>query len=190
MNAVDTIPGTVIRKDRSGLSSNSGDFLYNIFAITNGLMLSQVKDITGMDAPAIHNWIRRGWVMRPINKKYSITHVARILIINLLRNVMPLEKIASLLRYINGETEDLTDDIVEEVSLYKYICKLDELCDGLNLSDESAVNEMIRECLTDYDEKSTGAKDKLFNALKVVLLAMYAAKIKNRAGEMLDGLAI
>ena len=190
MNAIDTIPGTVIRKDRNGLSSSNGDFLYNIFAITNGLMLSQVKDITGMDAPALHNWIRRGWVMRPINKKYSITHVARILIINLLRNVMPLEKIASLLKYINGDTDDLTDDIVDEVSLYKYICKLDELCNELNLSDELAVNDALKECLSDYEEKLAGAKDKLFNALKVVLLAVYASKIKNRAGEMLEALAV
>ncbi len=185
MNAADTIPGTVIRKNRTGINLNNGDFLYNIFSITNGLMLSQVKDITGMDAPALHNWIRRGWVARPINKRYSINHVARILIINLLRNVMPLEKIAFLLKYINGDADDFSDDIVDEVQLYGYICKLDELCGSINICDEENLNSSIKQCISDYKEKMPGDCEKLFQALKIIFLASYAAKIKNRAGEML-----
>jgi DNA-binding transcriptional MerR regulator len=190
MNAIDTIPGTIIRKDREGLNLNNGDFLYNVFAITNGLMLSQVKDITGMDGPALHNWIRRGWVAKPVNKKYTINHVARILIINLLRSVMPLEKVACLLKYVNGDTEDLSDDIVDEVRLYKYICKLDELCNDLDLSSEDSVANALNACIEDYEEKISGSKEKLFNALKIVLLAYYAAKIKSKAVEMLEGLAM
>ena len=35
------------------------------FAVTGGLMLSQVVEMTGLGSSTIQNWIKRGWIMSP-----------------------------------------------------------------------------------------------------------------------------
>ena len=67
------------------------------FAVTGGLMLSQVVEMTGLGGSTIQNWIKRGWIMSPVDKKYSERQVARILIIDLLRKSMKLENILRLM---------------------------------------------------------------------------------------------
>ena len=108
------IAGTVI--EESGDIKGS-TFLSHIFSVTKGLTQSQVREITGLDAPALQNWIKRGWTSSPVNKKYNIDQVARILLINTLRDCLKLEKIAFLMKYINGDTNSRLDDIIPENQL-------------------------------------------------------------------------
>ena len=121
------IPGTVIPAENGKGPAGSG-FLTGIFSATSGLMLSQIKEITGLDAPALQNWIKRGWVSSPTGKRYNIDQVARILIINMLRETLKLECIAYLMSYINGNVDDRSDDIVPESVLYEYICCIVDRC--------------------------------------------------------------
>ena len=44
------------------------------FVVTGGLMLSQVVEMTGLGSSTIQNWIKRGWIMSPVDKKYSERH--------------------------------------------------------------------------------------------------------------------
>ena len=62
--------------------------------VAGGLSLSQIVGITGLEASTIQNWVKRGWISRPVGKKYTQRQIARILLINVLRDCLPLEKIA------------------------------------------------------------------------------------------------
>jgi DNA-binding transcriptional MerR regulator len=117
---VDNIPGTTILRG-DGIQTGSG-LLSGIFTATKGLMLSQVKELTGLEVSTLQNWVKRGWVSNPRNKRYDRKQVARILIINALRDCMQLENIAFLMQYINGVVDDRSDDIIDESELYGYLC--------------------------------------------------------------------
>ena len=105
------IPGTVLKKTDMG-NVTGLDFLNKIFYITDGIMLSQIREISGIDGSTLQNWTKRGWVESAKLKKYNIDQVAHILIINMLRGCMQLDRIAFLIRYINGSVDDRADDII------------------------------------------------------------------------------
>ena len=78
------IPGSVIlRKNMDRVTGE--DFLDKVFFITDGIMLSQIKEISGVDGSTLQNWVKRNWVANAKLKKYDIDQVAHILIINMLR---------------------------------------------------------------------------------------------------------
>ena len=107
------IPGTVV--DRSKMNGAAGEsFLDKVFYITEGIMLTQVREITGIDGTTLQNWLKRGWVASPKGKYYTKEHLARILLIAMMRDTMQLARIAQVLSYINGRVGDVTDDIIPE----------------------------------------------------------------------------
>ena len=117
------IPGTkLLRSEIGGVTGL--EFLAKIFFISDGVMLTQIRDISGIDGSTLQNWTKRGWVANSKLKKYDINQVAHILIINMLRSCMQLDKIASLIQYINGDIDDRSDDIIADSVLYDYICKI------------------------------------------------------------------
>jgi DNA-binding transcriptional MerR regulator len=137
-------------------------------------MLSQIREITGVDGSTLQNWVKRGWVANTINKKYSKDHLARILIINMLRGSMMLERIDFLLRYINGNVNKSDDDIISESQLYGYIC---DIIGKLMDSDEGELLECIRKCTRGYTENIAGARQRLEKALEIIVTAYYASSI-------------
>ncbi len=169
-------PGTVIeRSDKS-----AGEFLFGIFTATKGLTLAQVREITGLDTPAIQNWVNRGWVAHPIEKRYTIDHLARILIINMLRDSMRFEAIATVLNFVNGNVNDKTDDIITEAKLYLYICKAIENYHG----DERELKSVIEEVSKDYSEPVSGAESRLETALEIFLAYYDASQARKYADEV------
>ena len=98
---------------------------------------------------------------------------------------MQLEKIIALMRYINGEVDDRSDDIIRDSVLYDYICKiLDRLIEEDNCSGASICG-VIREVTADYAEIRPGAHERLNNALEIIVAAYYAAVLKRHADDML-----
>ena len=87
------IPGTVLDRKQMG-NVTGGEFLSKIFYITDGIMLSQIREISGIDGSTLQNWVKRGWVENSKLKRYNIDQVAHILIINMLRNCIQLDRIA------------------------------------------------------------------------------------------------
>lgn len=170
-------PGTIIERGEMGAK----EFLFGIFAVTKGLMLAQVKEITGLDTPAIQNWINRGFVQKPIEKRYTIDHLARILIINMLRDVMQLEAIAALLTYINGDANDKADDIISESDLFCYICTILDCADYDTVLNHDEFKMIIIKCLENYAEPFAGAREKLINGLEIILLYYASAIVKYKA---------
>ncbi len=89
-------------------------------------MLMTVRNITGLDTPTLQNWVHRGWVKRPVHKKYSVDHLARILIINALRPVTSMENIATVLNTVCGSVDGSREGIVSDALFYEYFFSLDK----------------------------------------------------------------
>ena len=142
-----TVPGTDSR-----LRSVEGfDAYKQMIEIGDGLSLSQVCKITGLEPHMIQNWVKRGYVPHPQNKKYYTKHLARVLLINAERECMYIDDIGSLMVYINGDVDDETDDIISEEDLYKLfsnlICKIDDLNDIENTINSNVKNKKLNTCM-------------------------------------------
>ncbi len=179
------IPGTVV--DRSKMNGAAGEsFLDKVFYITEGIMLTQVREITGIDGTTLQNWLKRGWVASPKGKYYSKEHLARILLIAMMRDTMQLGRIAQVLQYINGKVGDVSDDIIPESVLYDYVCRVvDVLADGesAGLND---LDDAVSKVLTGYEERFGGARKRLMRGISVIVTAYYASLVKNHAEAMID----
>lgn len=171
------IPGTVLERDEMGGVSGL-EFLNNIFFVTDGIMLSEVREISGVDGSTLQNWVKRGWLSGTVNKRYSKDQLARILIINMLRPTMQLERIDHLLHYINGDVEDTSDDIITESMLYEYVCRIIERISPMggpgNLTREEMCG-IVAQATDDYQEKMEGEAKRLRAALEIIVIAYYAS---------------
>ena len=183
----DMIPGTKLkRSDMEGLTGL--DFLKKVFFISDGVMLTQIRDISGIDSSTLQNWTKRGWVANSKLKKYNIDQVAHILIINMLRSCMQLDKIAFLIQYINGEVGNTSDDIISDSMLYDYICRILMSVMENGSCSLSALKDRVAAVTVDYVEPVEGARERLNNALEVIVVTYYAALIKQHATGLLDRL--
>lgn len=181
------IPGTILKQsEMDGLTGMA--FLKRVFFVSDGVMLTQIRKISGIDSSTLQNWTKRGWVPNSHSKKYDMDQVAHILIINMLRSCMSLEKIDFLIRFINGEPEDRSDDIVSDAMLYDYICRIINRIVELGVCDLHSVRDTVSEITCDYWEPIDGARDRLNRALEVIVVTHFAARIKHYATDLLDWL--
>lgn len=181
------IPGTrLLREDMGDVTGL--EFLSKVFFISDGVMLSQIRDVSGIDGSTLQNWTKRGWVENAKLKRYNINQFAHILIINMLRSCMQLDKIAFLIQYINGSVNDRSDDIIEDSILYDYICKI---LDALMLHDScslSSIRDEISKITANYKEPVPGARERLTNALEIIVVAYCAVLTKRRSDELLNNI--
>lgn len=183
------IPGTkLLKKDMGGVTGL--EFLSKVFFISDGVMLTQIRDVSGIDGSTLQNWTKRGWVAISKLKKYDIDQVAHILIINMLRSCMQLDKIAFLIKYINGDIEDTSDDIISDSRLYDYICRIVDKLGDLPEVDVEVTRKVIGEVTSDYVERLSGATLRLHNALEIITLAYFAAIIKKDSDTLVDKLIV
>ena len=182
---VNNIPGTILNRDKMD-GATGHEFLDKVFFITDKIMLAQIREITGIDGTTLQNWLKRGWVGTPNKKSYTIEHLARILIINMMRDTMQLSRIIFILQYVNGKSEE--DKIVKESVLYGYICKvLDRLSENGEISG-AGIDGIISDVLSDYEEPVSGAGRRLSVGIKVITITYYSALIKAEAEAILDSL--
>ena len=178
------IPGTKLKKSDMG-NVTGLEFLSKVFYISEGVMLSQIREVSGIDGSTLQNWTKRGWVANARLKKYNIDQVAHILIINMLRSCIQLDHIAFLLQYINGKIDDTSDDIIRDSVLYDYICRILEALTRQDVASKASIKEAIREQISDYNEVMEGARERLAKALEIIVTAYYAALIKRSSDNML-----
>ena len=181
------IPGTKLKKNDMG-NVTGLEFLSKVFYISEGVMLSQIREVSGIDGSTLQNWTKRGWVANARLKKYNIDQVAHILIINMLRSCIQLDHIAFLLQYINGKIDDTSDDIIRDSVLYDYICRILDALTRQDVASKASIKEVIRDQIANYEEAMEGARDRLAHALEIIVTAYYAALIKRRSDEMLTEL--
>ena len=181
------IPGTRMDKERMG-NVTGLEFLNKIFYITDGIMLSQIREICGIDGSTLQNWTKRGWVANSHNKRYNIDQLSRILIINMMRESMQLERIAGLLTYVNGVAGDKSDDIIPESELYDYLCRIiDELMND-EAGEAPSLRGLISKTLESYEERTPGARRRLENACEMIIYAYFSTMVRQKANSLYENL--
>lgn len=179
------IPGTVMDKQKMG-GVTGLEFLNKIFFITDGIMLSQIREICGIDGSTLQNWTKRGWVANAKSKRYDKDQLARILIINMMRDSMQLDRIVNILTYVNGKAGDESDDIIPESELYGYLCMIiDKLVEG-RVSPEGSLRDLISGVLKGYEERVAGAAKRLERACAIIVMTYYATLVRREANSMFD----
>ncbi len=173
------LPGSTVEVDIS--RPGAADSILTSMFLTGGLMLSQVAQFTGLEPYTVQNWVKRGFLSPPQNKKYSRRQLCRILIINMLRDTLQLDKICSLLSYINGHLDEESDDTIDDAQLYLYITDLAARLEARHMAGTDDLEQLCTEVLQDYQEPYAGARARVLLVLKVVVTAYIASSFKQRA---------
>ena len=177
------IPGTVHTVSRA-----DADHIEDIFAsmfMAGDLALRNVAELTGLASHDIQNWVKRGFLSPPQRKRYNMNQVCRILNINMLRTVLPMETICGLLSYINGHLDDTSDDTIRDSDLYFIFVQLASSV-GQQVQHPDHLDDWIADALEDYPENIPGAKVRIQQVLKIMLTAWAAAQLRAHAESMVD----
>ncbi len=177
-----TMPGTVIVTDRDRPQAMQ-EQIRSMF-LAGGMVRSQVAMATGLEPHAVQNWVKRGFLAPPVDKRYTCRQFCRILIINMLKNALPMEKICGLLSYINGSLDDESDDSIDDTQLYFAFLQVAAAYHG-EVIDQKTLSQCIHNSLSDYCEPFPGAKERVEQVLEIMLVAWWASELQNRAQQML-----
>ena len=175
------LPGTVLKaeaEEASGVES-----LFAPMFLAGGMVLSQVSSITGLEPYIIQNWVKRGFLSPPQSKRYTLRQLCRILNINMLKGVLPMERVCAMLGYINGQLDDDSDDTIDDSRLYFMFVRL--AAHAKQIDQNQAWQEAIDQVLQDYDEPIPGARERIAQVLRIMLIAYIAARMKEQAETLL-----
>lgn len=179
------IPGTTLKFAETA-RKEAFSVISPVLEATGGLTLSQLSKLTGLEGTTIQNWIKRGWVSPTKGKKYSEKQVLRILLINMLRNVMKLDDIASLMSYVNGDVEDTSDDIIADIHLYNMLCRIIFTAEDEGAFEVKSIERLIKGEIAE-NTKEIADDEKLAGAMYVMVMAYRSGYLKS---EMEKGLAV
>ena len=174
------IPGTTLTGQRE--EAKYIDRQFEAMFLGGGISLGQVAHITGLEPYAIQNWVKRGFLTSPVQKKYSLSQLCRILNINMLKAALPMEQICSLLGYLNGALDYEGDDLIDDSRLYFMFVRL--AARARYIGGTQSWDDALVEVTADYVEPVPGAREKLIAVLKTMLTAWVAAQLKYQAEKM------
>lgn len=181
-----TIPGTLLQSEREEASQVKEQF--SAMFLAGDVMLSQVSGITGLESYTIQNWVKRGFLSAPQKKRYSLRQLCRIININMLKGVLPMEQICSLLGYVNGQLDDESDDMIDDSVLYFMFVRL--AARSTEYCGSQTREKILAEVMEDYAEPIPGAKERVKQVLRIMLTAWIAAQIGKEAENMLNALPL
>lgn len=180
------IPGTVLTAQSEDVpiiqQQVQGMFL------GGGMMLSQVAAVTGLEPYMIQNWVKRGFLSKPKNKRYDLQQLCRIFVINMLKSALSLEQICSLLVYINGDLQSELDDIISDSDLYFLFLTL--WSHHRQMQNSQGQDSYLRALLQSCPEKNPGANQRLENVLRIMLAALASSQLQQNAQQMLTQLKL
>ena len=174
------IPGTTLEGLRSDAERTDG--LFQSMFLAGGLTLSQVSSITGLETHTIQNWVKRGYLPPPKNKRYDMEQVCRIINMNMLKGSLSLEQVCGLMTYINGSLSDESDDIIDDTVLYFMFVRL--AARARHMDSVEDWNEALAEVMLAYEEPFPGAKEKIVSVLRIMITAWIAARMRQEAERM------
>ena len=175
------IPGTTLTGERA--NADRVDGLFQSLFLAGGLTLSQVASITGLEPYTVQNWVKRGFLPSPKNKRYDMEQLCRLININILKGTMPLEQIQKLMGYLNGDLADESDDLVDDTLLFFLFVKL--AARARYIGGTESWDDALIHATEDYAEPIPGARDKLIKVLKVMLTICMANCLKAEAERMI-----
>lgn len=180
-----TFPGTTI--ETTSLEKGSSKVLFDGIFAAGGITLSQVSIMTGLEPYMIQNWVKRGFLTSPVKRMYSKEQFSRIVIINMLRETLHIERICELIQVIAGVLDDDSDDLISDDELYhRYVDMLSSI-NGEKMDRES-VALAAEKAVDDFVERQPNSKKQLANILEVMLYAYAAAKLRKTADEIFSTL--
>ncbi len=175
-----TIPGTTLADDRANAQFIEQQF--GAMFLGGGVVLSQITSITGLEAYTVQNWVKRGFLPGPQNKRYNLNQLCRIININMLKRTLPMERIVGLLSYINGQLDDVSDDIIDDSKLYFMFVQL-----ASHVGQPEGhldIQTRIEQALENYQSPTPDAKDRVKKVLGIMLTAWAAARLHEKAEAM------
>lgn len=178
------LPGTVLQIDRK--DADVMEERFSSMFLAGGMVLSQVANLTGLEPYTVQNWVKRGFLPPPEQKRYTLRQLCRIININMLKNALPMEKICGLLAYVNGELDDETDDLIDDSALYFMFVELASR--ARHIGGDMEWGEAIREVVAHYEEPVPGARQRVAAVLRIMLTAWIAASLRVQAENMIAGL--
>ena len=180
-----TYPGTTI--ETTALTKGCSKTLFEGIFAAGGITLSQVSVMTDLEPYIIQNWVKRGFVSPPQKRVYSREQFARIIIINMLKESLQIDRICGLINVIGGLTDDPLDDLIGDEELYhRYVDMVAD--ETVNISEPSSVVLAATEACADFDERVPGAAKRLMKILQGMLYAHSAARMRRSAEEILSTL--
>ncbi len=178
------IPGTVLTGERE--DAVFLDKQFDSMFLGGGIVLSQVASVTGLEPYTVQNWVKRGFLPPPERKKYSKRQLCRIIIINMLKNVLPMEQICGLLSYINGHLDDESDDIIDDSQLYFMFIRM--AAHATVMQNPAGRDSIIARELEGYVEPVPGARERVEKVLRIMLTAWASAQLRAYAEKLLGEL--
>ena len=180
------IPGTVLtgRRDRPDITE---DQIRSMF-LGGGIVRSQVAAVTGLEAYAVQNWVKRGFLAAPVGKRYSCRQLCRIIIINMLKSAMPMDQICRLLTYINGRLDNEADDCIDDAELYFAFLRVAARCEGSGV-EIPLLRQQIHDALAEYEEPVPGARDRVEKVVLIMLIAWQASELQQTAQSLFTALS-
>ncbi len=176
-----TIPGTALRGDRADVEASIRQ-IQGMF-LGGGMIRSQMAQATGVEAHDIQNWVKRGFLSNPKNKRYSCQQFCRIVTINMLRSAMPMEQICSLLSYVNGRLDDESDDLINDTDLYFMFLRL--AARARHIGGEECWEEALEKVFAGFRERVPGTRQRIEEVLRIMLTAWIGVQTIRQAGRML-----
>ncbi|MEL1136497.1 DUF1836 domain-containing protein [Desulfitobacterium sp. THU1] len=159
----------------------------------DSMMLSQVVEVAqrvshnDINNTHIQNWVRREYLPHPQKKKYTREQVANILLLNDLRNILSLEDASQLLRFVNLDLSDNTDDRINPAKLYRYYSEIFDLTQADWVTSLEQLPEEVNEALSG-EELNPEDRDKVAATLVILNLLARANLYKQIAQEWLKNI--
>ncbi|MDL2237579.1 DUF1836 domain-containing protein [Christensenellaceae bacterium OttesenSCG-928-K19] len=175
---MDYLPGTTVEVNENNTAQG---FLDSAFAM-GGLVLSQVVQLTGLEPHTVQNWVKRKFISPPVHKKYDCRQFCRIALINMLKDILQIERIIAMLRYVY-RSEGEADDIM----IYTTFSSVMAAVPKDAIREQTNVDEIISE---EVQKKNLSAdvSERLKEVIKVMVLAFISARVKKRAELFLVGI--
>ncbi len=174
------IPGTTLEIERSQVEFIEQQF--GSMFLAGGMVLSQVAAITGVEPYTVQNWVKRGFLPSPQNKRYNMNQLCRIINISMLKAVLPMEKIVGMLSYINGNLDDISDDIIDDSRLYFMFIRL--AVNARQMDTPEHIDTQIDAVMESYAAPAADASQRVEKVLRIMLTAWAAAQLHEKAQKM------
>ena len=175
-----TYPGMTVEVSR--LEKGSSRILFDGIFATGGITLSQVSVMTGLEPYMIQNWVKRGFVTSSVKRMYSKKQFARIVIINMLRESLQIDRICDLIKIIAGRPNDESDDLISDDELYHHY--VDMLAEGdVNPLDGNSVAFAAERAAKTCEERIPNTKKCLQHIFTVMVYAHTASELRKKADE-------
>ncbi len=173
------LPGTTVELN---IDNGVQEFLNSLFA-ANGLVLSQVLQLTGLSAHTVQNWVKRKFLSPPVNKKYDRDQFCTIVMINMLNDIFQIDQIKKMIDYVKFCCKEQAPSLI-------YTCFVDLLraIPQDAVREATGVEEMIERVVKENGMEEPQLAERMKKVLDIMILAHISARIKAEASVLLNAL--